>query len=85
LNKPPIHHAIVRELYSSLERLEADPYLLAIVGSWGDAMSDEDTLDALKHWNAGTFKIEMIASTGPVEKIRAAAAPKKPRKPRGAH
>jgi hypothetical protein len=60
--KPAIHHAIVWEIYTALERLEADPYLLAIVGTWGDGMDDQEALDALRHWNAGTFKVEMIAS-----------------------
>ena len=84
MEKPAIHHSIVREIYTALERLEADPYLLAIIGTWGDGMDDHETLEALKHWNAGTFKVEMIASSGRIQESRAANAGK-PRKPRGPH
>jgi hypothetical protein len=48
-------------------------------------MDDQEALDALRHWNAGTFKVEMIASTGRIQEIRSAQAPKKARKPRGPH
>ncbi|HWM30137.1 MAG TPA: hypothetical protein VNO69_00320 [Methyloceanibacter sp.] len=84
MNKPDIPNAMVREVYIALERLEADPYLLAIVGSWRDTMDDE-VLDALKHWNAGTFEVEMIATTGRIQNIRAVKAPRQTRKPRRSH
>jgi hypothetical protein len=40
------------ELYIALERLGADPELLAIVGSWQDTLSDAEVLAALRDFNA---------------------------------
>jgi hypothetical protein len=40
------------ELYQRLEALEADRELLAVVGSWGDTLDDEEVLVLLKEWNA---------------------------------
>jgi hypothetical protein len=68
-----------RALYEEMERLGADPYLLAIVGSWGDTLDDAAVLDMLRDWNAGTFKIERLASTGDVDRIRAELAARKRR------
>jgi hypothetical protein len=45
--------AINREIYKALERLGAEPELLAIVGSYGDSLEDEDVLAMLKDWNEG--------------------------------
>lgn len=39
------------ELYRAIESITPDPGLLAVVGSWGDTMDDEDILDMLKSWN----------------------------------
>jgi hypothetical protein len=44
------------DLYQKLEALEADRELLAIVGSWGDTLEDEEVLELLKHWNAAEGK-----------------------------
>jgi hypothetical protein len=44
-------HAIVSELYRALERLDAPPELLSIIGSWNDTLSDEEVLRLLKEWN----------------------------------
>jgi hypothetical protein len=41
------------ELYDALEDLEADRFLLAIVGSWGDTLSDDQVLAAVQRWNRG--------------------------------
>lgn len=57
---------IIGQIYLALERLGAHPHLLGIVNSWGDTLDDAVVLEMLKDWNAGTFKIEMIASTGDV-------------------
>jgi len=35
------------EIYKMLERLNASPNELAIVGSWGDTMSDDEILSML--------------------------------------
>lgn len=43
--------AIAKELYRALERLDADPELLCIVGSWGDTLDDGEVLELLKAWN----------------------------------
>jgi hypothetical protein len=40
------------DLYKKLETLGADRDLLAVVGSWGDTLDDEEVLDLLKGWNA---------------------------------
>ena len=65
-------------LYEEMERLGADPYLLALSGwSWWGIPSDEDVLDHLRAWNAGAFKFERLASTGEVDKIRAELAARK--------
>lgn len=39
------------QLYEEAERLGADAYFLASIGSWGDTLSDEYVLADLKHWN----------------------------------
>jgi hypothetical protein len=39
------------DLYPKLEALRADRELLAVVGSWGDTLDDEEVLDLLKGWN----------------------------------
>ena len=44
---------IVGEIYTVLERLDADEELLAIVGSWRDALDDADVLTMLRDYNAG--------------------------------
>jgi hypothetical protein len=48
---------IVGELYEALKGLHAPPLLLGIIGSWGDTLSDEDVLAALKSWNAGVRQL----------------------------
>jgi hypothetical protein len=45
--------AIRRELYVALERQGADRQLLAIVGSWGDTLPDDEILAMLRDHNAG--------------------------------
>jgi hypothetical protein len=39
-------------LYRKLEALGADRELLAVIGSWGDTLDDEEVLVLLKEWNA---------------------------------
>jgi hypothetical protein len=68
-----------RAIYEEMERLGADPYLLAMVGSWGDTLNDAEVLNMLRDWNAGTFSIDKLASTGDVDRIRAEIAARKRR------
>lgn len=51
---------IKNEISIALERLGAHPQLLAIVGSWGDTLTDDKVLEALRDWNAGDFRIERL-------------------------
>ena len=44
------------DLYQKLETLGANRELLAIVGSWGDTLDDEEVLVLLKGWNAAEAK-----------------------------
>ncbi len=46
---------IVLELYRSLVLLGAESDLLGTVGSWGDALPDEDVLAGIQQWNADTL------------------------------
>ena len=48
---------IADELYIVLQNLNAPPLLLGIVGSWGDTLTDEEVLAALKAWNAGVRQL----------------------------
>lgn len=43
--------AIASELHAALERLDAPPDLLSIIGSYGDTLSNEEVLEHLKSWN----------------------------------
>jgi hypothetical protein len=43
---------IIGEIYGALERLGADPELLAIVGSWRDTLDDAEVLALLRRYNA---------------------------------
>jgi hypothetical protein len=43
-------------MYQKLEALGADRELLAVVGSWGDTLDDEEVLVLLKEWNAAESK-----------------------------
>lgn len=67
---PDLQGEIKGELRAAFEQLGAHPHLLAIVGSWGDTLTDAAVLEALKDWNAGTFKMEMFASTGDTPRVR---------------
>jgi hypothetical protein len=42
------------ELYVAAQSLNADPYLLAYIGSWGDTLVDPDIFKLLQQWNART-------------------------------
>jgi hypothetical protein len=50
---PPEYRKIVDEIYIALQNLNAPPLLLGIIGSWGDTLTDEEVLAALKSWNSG--------------------------------
>jgi hypothetical protein len=51
--RPDITAQIAGELYAAFERLDADPELLAIVGSWRDTLGDFEVLTMLREYNAG--------------------------------
>ena len=53
MNGPDVGAQIAGELYTALERLDADAELLAVVGSWHDTLDDADVLSSLRDWNAG--------------------------------
>ena len=42
---------IAAEIYKAFERLEADPELLSIIGSYGDTLDDAEILGLLKDYN----------------------------------
>ncbi|HKF02495.1 MAG TPA: hypothetical protein VKB49_09270 [Candidatus Sulfotelmatobacter sp.] len=46
-----IEQQISSEIYRAFELLGADRELLAVVGSWGDTLNDEEILTYLKEWN----------------------------------
>ncbi len=50
--KPDTTAQIVQELYIALERLDADPELLSIIGSWRDTLDDAEVLSLLREYNA---------------------------------
>jgi hypothetical protein len=43
---------IALELYAAIQQLGGKSDLLRIVGSYGDTLSDDEVLDALRQWNA---------------------------------
>jgi hypothetical protein len=49
----PCQEAILHEIYTALVQLDAGRELLAIVGSWGNTLSDDEVLEALRRLNAG--------------------------------
>ncbi len=50
---PNVTAQIVGEIYTALERLDADEELLAIIGSWRDTLNDTEVLSMLQDYNAG--------------------------------
>lgn len=46
-----VEQEIRNEIYQALELMNADPHLLAVVGSWGGTLSDDEVLRLLKQWN----------------------------------
>jgi hypothetical protein len=50
---PDLRGQIGRELHRAMERLGADRELLAIIGSYGGTLTDEQILRYLKEWNTG--------------------------------
>ena len=53
------------EVVKALERLGADPQLVAIVASWGDKLSDALVLEMLREWNNGTYRWARITGVEP--------------------
>ena len=60
-DKHSVRIAVVQELYSVLERLNAPDDLLGIVGNWVDAMDDETALQNLRALNRDSISIEEFA------------------------
>jgi hypothetical protein len=50
--QPGLKAQIAGEIYTALERLDADEELLSIIGSWRDTLSDEEVLALLWDYNA---------------------------------
>jgi len=48
-----LENATPEQLYKLAEQCGAERYLLGVIGSWGDTLSDEEVLDDLRHLNAG--------------------------------
>jgi hypothetical protein len=48
---PDVNTQIASEIYTALERLDAAPELLAIVGSWRDTLDDAEVLRLLREYN----------------------------------
>ena len=48
-------YAIIEEIIKAAIDLGANSGLVANIASWGDTLSDEDTLQNLKDWNAKKF------------------------------
>jgi hypothetical protein len=46
-----VDQADVDAIYATLEGLRAHPYLLGIIGSWGDTLTPKGVLDDLRTWN----------------------------------
>jgi hypothetical protein len=52
VTEPDIRAQIALQIYIALERLDADPDLLAIVGSWCDTLDDAEVLALLQEYKA---------------------------------
>lgn len=50
-DRTPTQHAITREIYKACQSLGAKSDLLAIIGSIGDTLPDEEILWLLEEWN----------------------------------
>jgi hypothetical protein len=60
--------AIKDEIYRALEELGANGHLLAIVGSWGDTLTEAEVLEHLRTWNeSGRVFERVLASTSRIE------------------
>jgi len=55
---------ITTELYKAVSILTGDPCLLAMIGSWGDTLDDEDILIGLQRYNemGECFMPDVVAS-----------------------
>jgi hypothetical protein len=54
--QPSPKREIVEEIYRAMVLLGADNGLLGTIGSWGNALPDEDVLANLRGWNQTTLK-----------------------------
>lgn len=45
--------AIIRQLIIAIDRLDPSAELAAVIGSYGDTISDETVLECLKRYNKG--------------------------------
>ena len=50
----PIQNKIIAEVYKAFEKFGATSEMLAIVGSWGDTLTDTEVFEMLAHWNSVT-------------------------------
>ncbi len=47
-----IEAQVAREIFSVLQRLNADPKLLSVIGNWRDTLDDGEVLWMLREYNA---------------------------------
>jgi hypothetical protein len=59
-----INGASKDEIRAAAEQLNADRYLLATIGRWGDTLDDEEVLANLGEWNAGAAAEKMSPGSG---------------------
>jgi hypothetical protein len=53
----------VEELCDLRRKLKVDPYLVAYIRFWGDALPDEEILYFLQRWNSWAFECSPRSST----------------------
>lgn len=46
-----LQYQIVAEISEAIEKLGGDPELLAVIGSWGDTLTEDEVLQGLKEYN----------------------------------
>jgi hypothetical protein len=63
--------AIISQIYVAVERMGGNSELLALIGSWGDTLPDEEILECLQMYNErGTYKSKVLFQVGDTPAIR---------------
>lgn len=74
ISKPQLSVDIIEELYTTVELLAGNMYILADIASFRDTLTDEQTLEAIQSWNkayseyqnnppGSHFKMEVLSDT----------------------